>query len=218
MCDGCNCVSCANNTFHIAERESVIQSMLQKNPNAFMSKITEDAWHVKSKDPKRVHVVGCKCKKSACLKKYCECFQSNVACSDICSCVGCQNVLATPKNSTAGQVKMYVTPAGKFSLLNFVLGAWPKLSKCLTTFMLSFFSNSPFQDPKLKNLLDSRPSTTKMGDSFVPKNPVPTVSLPIRTNSQPKQVVCAWELAHHHIFWCSSPYIIPRFVAETSIL
>jgi hypothetical protein len=68
-----------------------------------------------------------------------------------------------------------------------------KLSKCLTTFIFSFSSNSPFQDPKLKNLLDSRPST-KMGDSFIPKNSAPTVSLPIRTNSQPKQVVCAWEL------------------------
>lgn len=34
---------------------------------------------------------SCKCKRSRCLKKYCECFEAGKACSDMCSCVGCEN-------------------------------------------------------------------------------------------------------------------------------
>jgi len=38
------------------------------------------------------HKVGCKCRRSACLKKYCECFHAQVKCSDTCRCVGCKNM------------------------------------------------------------------------------------------------------------------------------
>jgi len=38
------------------------------------------------------HKVGCKCRKSACMKKYCECYASNVKCSSTCRCVGCKNM------------------------------------------------------------------------------------------------------------------------------
>jgi hypothetical protein len=53
---------------------------MDRNPLAFMPKI--DVEH---------HSKGCHCKKSNCLKKYCECFQAGIKCGDNCKCEGCKN-------------------------------------------------------------------------------------------------------------------------------
>ena len=33
----------------------------------------------------------CNCKKSHCLKRYCECYNAGVGCSEGCKCEGCEN-------------------------------------------------------------------------------------------------------------------------------
>jgi hypothetical protein len=38
------------------------------------------------------HKRGCRCKRSKCLKKYCECFHAGARCNpDICQCDDCRN-------------------------------------------------------------------------------------------------------------------------------
>ena len=41
---------------------------------------------------------GCTCKKSKCLKLYCQCFAASAICSDICKCESCKNLLTNEKD------------------------------------------------------------------------------------------------------------------------
>lgn len=95
-CHNCNCSGC----FNIAKfevrltqihRTEAIHNILERNPIAFRRKSAHYAPGAEVTDMAK-HYKGCACKRSGCLKKYCECFQAGIACSGHCKCTDCKNL------------------------------------------------------------------------------------------------------------------------------
>ena len=99
FCDGCNCNDCANLTQFESERTHAISQILERNPDAFKPRVTEQP-----DQASKGHLSGCHCKKSACLKKYCECFSGSAPCTDRCRCMDCKNVIELYSTGTANMV------------------------------------------------------------------------------------------------------------------
>jgi len=90
FCQGCNCVDCGNTPESGEIREKAIKDTRAKNSKAFQNRFSVENSQG-SKSVQKVHNMGCKCKKSACLKKYCECFNAGAICGAKCKCVDCLN-------------------------------------------------------------------------------------------------------------------------------
>ncbi|XP_017865706.1 PREDICTED: protein lin-54 homolog isoform X3 [Drosophila arizonae] len=91
FCQDCTCKDCFNNLDYEVKREEAIRSCLERNPSAFKPKITAP-----NSGDIRLHNKGCNCKRSGCLKNYCECYEAKIPCSTMCKCVGCRNMEDRP--------------------------------------------------------------------------------------------------------------------------
>nr|XP_021207397.2 protein lin-54 homolog isoform X5 [Bombyx mori] len=94
FCNQCNCNNCHNNLENEALRQKAIRACLERNPNAFSKFHRPKIGKAKIGGPDiiRRHNKGCNCKRSGCLKNYCECYEAKIACTAMCKCVGCRNV------------------------------------------------------------------------------------------------------------------------------
>ncbi|RAL38057.1 hypothetical protein DM860_000751 [Cuscuta australis] len=118
--DLCACQGCFNKPEYEDTVMDTRQQIEAKNPLAFAPKVVQNTADSHSNvlqdngvsvtPASARHKKGCNCKRSMCMKKYCDCYQANVGCSSACRCEGCMNTYGQKEDydSFKGLVKTLV--------------------------------------------------------------------------------------------------------------
>ena len=80
----CQCTGCENGADNEDALALARDMIRQRNPNAFSVK-------VQGRRGVKRHMNGCRCSKSRCQKRYCECFRAGIQCTSACQCQNCCN-------------------------------------------------------------------------------------------------------------------------------
>ncbi|KAG8086062.1 hypothetical protein GUJ93_ZPchr0010g8830 [Zizania palustris] len=110
----CGCHPCFNKALYAETVQTTRKVLLSRQkrmslkinrrsePNA---EAVEDAHHSSSSTPPKR---GCNCKKSSCLKKYCDCYQDGTGCSLFCRCEDCRNPFGKNEGLLAEESKRFL--------------------------------------------------------------------------------------------------------------
>ncbi|NWU93845.1 LIN54 protein, partial [Upupa epops] len=170
FCNNCNCTNCYNNLDHENDRQKAIKACLDRNPEAFKPKIGKG----KEGESDRRHSKGCNCKRSGCLKNYCECYEAKIMCSSICKCIGCKNFEESPERKTlmhladAAEVRVQQQTAAKTKLSSQISDLLTRPSPALSSGggKLPFtFVTKEVADATCECLLAQAEQAEKMGKS-----------------------------------------------------
>ena len=113
--NNCRCLNCSNNVRGERVRKEAMRNILARNPGAFETKFQKGNEEQQQQKP-LAHKLGCKCRKSACMKKvcvglvlHCACFYSrrDAMWFDCrigwAGCIGCRLVLSSHSHITTLQ-------------------------------------------------------------------------------------------------------------------
>ena len=79
-------------TSYIHVARFLLTSVCLVEPSPIENHFLSVSGKYKPGDKERRHTKGCNCKRSGCLKNYCECYEARILCSGVCRCVGCHNI------------------------------------------------------------------------------------------------------------------------------